>query len=715
MTTAIEATYERTGSSTDYQQPEKMRKLAAYVDQQVDESERMAMFFRRQAAENSAYYSGFQWVDYDTVTDRTTQQAAEPWQAQMVLNYIRPKVDTLVAKLTQERPSWLVAPRTSEDDDAERARACQKLLDFLYENLEMPVLSNEWCQFAAITGLGVMRVQWDPMGGQEFESIITKESEEEDPETGETLKVQTDTVEQRQTGWPLITVVPPQYFARDPGSKRHDLKDCRWVAETTWMHIDDVRLRWPKTAKHIVPEASYTRDSLVAGTSLQDPFVTGESANASKVDRCKVVTYIERESPRYKKGLYAVVCQGYVLESEEEMPCEGELPYVVLRVDRTPGAFAGQGLPTRLMPAQDMLNRQISRRLEVVALNATPKWAVEKGSIDGGALTNEPGEVIMVNKGYKAPAPIAPPPVSPEFAALEQAAIEHIERISGMIEVNAGVLTNTTQSGRAMAYQQEIQAAKLGSIVNELESSMRRLGSMLLKLWQEYMPIDMTVHILGESKKLEAVTFQIEDINSTDVRIEPGSMLAKSLTVQRELANQAFERGGYGPPTDPSAVRQYRKDMEFGSLDFLYGDDANGERTYAREENTVLMAGGDSTPQPTEDHEVHIDEHKKMLHSVQMRQAQLEQPDLFNRAMTHVAEHERWRSMAQSGQPWWQTYLPQEAALVPPPNSEAPPGASPAPNSGAGMVQPPPIKTSLGGAMPGVESAQGPGIPAGGE
>ena len=743
-----------------YSPDTRTAKTVAAINRLVQTGEDARQTFIATAWECVAYYTGRQWIEYSRGLQALRDLPADPWEIQMVLNYIRPAVDTAVAKLTQHQPGWLVIPVTDDEEDTESARASEKLLEYLWQQLTMGSKTQELMKWALITGVGVLRVDFDSaatdtMGGPDADMEhkapgLPFGADPSEPmpvnaeyETGEELFEGTPSTHHAQ-GFPSVEVVPPFSIVFDPGAARKDLSDCQWAAEVRWLHIDVIRDRWPGLAEFVQPDRAMGGDN-IAATLLADIRTDGGSTKELTLDRARVVFYYERPGPRHPRGYYAVTSGSVLLEEYEGLPA-GRLPFVVVRYNSIPGKLFGQGMVDVVRPVQDMLNGQISKRLEVVALNGAPKWAVMKGSIDEGSMTSAPGETVFYNPGTVPPQPIQSPQVSPQHAALEAEAIQHIREISGINEITQGIVPAAI-SGRAAQWMAELDATKLAPTTRELEEAFSVAGSMLLKLWRDFMPVETTIQVMGKSSKLEVLAFESEDICTTNVRVLPGSMAVRHPSVNRETVLMLANMGMYGDvANDPEARARVLQEMEFGKAGRLEGE-ADSEAKYQREENyQILTADIVASPdpmvpppspvsaQPWEDHLAHIRELKMLLTSDALREGEVER---YQWAVRHLAEHEGYLSGVRQGYEWWKEYAPDIAAKMAPPTPppqpqptmplppQAPPPMQPEtmvdPSTGMPMdpfgPTPMPMDPSMPAGEPlplefGMPSVRGPGVPA---
>jgi len=693
------------------------KKLVSYVMEQHD----LAEHAKSQVIEDTwlgmAFLTGHQWTRFNRIQNVLTTDNPPAWRVRMVLNYILPTVETFVGKLTENRPGFICLPATNDDDDIEAARQCDKMLEYEWERAGTSQVLHELAKWVAVAPIGFLKMWWDPTLGEDI-SVDTTPSDVEPDADG----VYPRTFETRKSGEVVISAVNPLEVAWDPGAK--DKSTCQWMYHANFMHIDRIRERWPAKGKYVHPTSASDSDSFSQQLVRHFRGTTGD--DDATVDRALVVEYFEKASPRHPRGLYAVVSGGVLLE-KGDLPFN-KLPFFAVRHNTVPGRWPGEGMVKSLIPAQKELNKSASQRIENKNLHAQPKWVAEKGSVEKGAISDEPGEIIFYNRtASRPPMPMPPPGLSPEHERIQNEQIKHIENISGISDVTRGQAP-ASFSGRAIRHSAALDHTKLGPTVREFERAVADACSYWLLLLREYMPKERMLRVSGRNNELEVFAFYRSKIKNTEVRIQPFSMLSRNIAVRQELVLQMYQLGLYGDQQDPRVKMQARKDMEFGNDEITHGDRSR-DRNYAREENYVLSQGQWTDAQPWEDHITHIDELLSYMKGVDYRLLDDETKLMFQK---HLAWHYHLEAQQRSGVPWWAPYADsgdQGWPPVPAPEQQGqpqqePPATPPAPpvdafnptpeeiqfqglqqqQAGAGAV---PLAAGMGG-MPELNQAVGP-------
>jgi hypothetical protein len=686
----------------------------------------------KDAAISLAMYSGRQWAVW-TANDSMpaggflSDVETEEWQVRLVMNQIRPIVDTQTAKATENQPTVTVLPATQDDDDIERARCSESLVQYVWHDQRLILKTREFGQLVFLTGIGYFKVWWDPDGGDlaipteeeravlgPLASIIPMRpppeednvpdggefvadadvvplfpnGEPQDPDVADLLGqslARENFPEELTDGNGEIAEGIPEPPPRREGGVRIEVRSCfevhvdpgasdiasaRYAFDEASVHIDDVAARWPK-GRYCTPDTSIDEDSW--RRDLDTRSTARHSSKNRNLDRVRVIEYFERPSLRHPKGRYLVVANNRLLDEKDYLPT-GDLPFVAARHMPLPRRLAGDGTPRDLIPLQIELNTRISQDIEAANLIVANKWLVAEGSIENDEIDASPGEIIRYNPMLPPPRPVAAPPMNPANRTIAIDLLEAMKRISLVNDIVFGEVPSGL-SGRAIGFLQDQMASTLGPTVREIERALEDVASRILRFWRDYAPARKTLRVVGRDRRVEVLEFHSGDIRSTDVHIEHNSMLPRGLNYRREQILQTGAQGFAGDVVnDPKVRSQLLRAMEFGDLEVVQNQQTR-ERRYANEENEWIAAGDAShipMPLARENHDVHIDELNDWLTSVDYRNAS---PLAQQIGEWHFAWHYYFKSMLAANVPFWTLAAQLFPAMPPAPNAPPPPGA----------------------------------------
>lgn len=719
------------------------QETVAYVKAIVDATHHANRQLIKDAAISLAMYSGRQWAEW-TPSDSygaggyLVDPRTEDWQVRLVMNQIRPTIDTQTAKATENQPTVTVLPATHDDEDVEAARASESLVQYVWHDQRVLLKTREFGQLAFLTGIAFFKIWWDPDGGD----LATLDDEEQavlgplanvipmrpPPESdnvppGGEFVSEADVIPLHPDGEPMDPDITDMLGAalaktdfpeeltdeesgemaggivdgqrRREGGVRIEVRSCfevhvdpgatdmdcaRFAFDEASVHIDDVAARWPN-GRYCTPDTSIDEDSWRIDLD-QSSIASRRGAKNQMHDRVRVVEYFERPSLRHPKGRYLVIAGNRVLAEKDYLPT-GNLPFVCARHMPLPRRLAGDGSTKDLIPLQMELNTRVSLDIETANLIAAPKWAVARGSLENDEISSQAGEILLYDPLLPPPRPLPPPPMNGANRTIAMDIIEAMKRVSLLNDITFGEVPSGL-SGRAIGFLSDQMASTLGPTVREIERALEDVAARILQFWRDYAPARKTLRVVGRDRRVEVLEFHASSVRSTDVRIEHNSMLPKNLNYKREQLLQTGAQGFVGEIADPKVRTQLLKAMEFGDLDIVHGAKTRARRI-ANEENEYLLAGDPGlipVPLAREDHDVHIDELGDALTSTAYRIA----PPLAKQAMEwHYAWHYYFSSMVKSGAPFWLLnalpfpQLPPAPNIAPPPGMTAPPPRAPPP------------------------------------
>lgn len=572
-----------------------------------------------------AFYDGKQYITYRH--GKPQEPKAPSWRIRLVNNYCQPIVNTVCAKLTQQRPGFIVRPMGNDDDRRQKAKAGEFLLDYLHRELNVQSTAYEVVFWASVTGTGFFNCFWDSEAGQLFETEGRVE----------------------QTGFPVIEAWSPFDVYPDPEATR--LHNAKWVILSHNLTEAAVELRWPGLTKSIDSRRSRGVGFVGDEESTRKQDFRGYTSGIEESKIYRLLEYQERPNKEHPEGRRIICSEGVVLE-ETSLPMR-RFSLAEVRVGEMGDRFWGTGSMRGLVPLQRELNRTISQVLELRNLATQPPWVAAAGSISRQGIKNRPDHVIFYNANMgPAPSRVPPVPIPNSLYELVDSIKGSMYDISGVHEVSQGRAPTGVVSGRAIGMLSDQDATKLGPASRTLERSMAEVGSMLLEMWKKYMQTEITISVLGEGKRPEAMRLHRDHIDSTDVDVRSGSLLPKFPSYEREVSLQLLQLGGFGPMEDPETLVKFRK--AYGTLGLSeFIDDDNSDRNYARQENDMMTderMHGHVAVRWWENHAVHISEILTYMKGPAFRELPPEVQQFYEQ---HLAEHYRQLQMQMQGAPTW--------------------------------------------------------------
>ena len=429
-----------------YQPDEDEKEIIRLVNERINfttrESARWAL--ERQMFETIAFSAGIQWLEYTESTRKFSRWNAPAWFPTPVQNEMKPRLQSMTARILRSRPQARVRPDTNDPKDREGARVGEKFVGHFDDVTFEDEKRQEAAVIAGLTGTVIAEDFWNPNAGPIM--VIPRQQPQQMPVTepaavcpqcqtdgdiaqvGQlcpTCSTQMDRGERprmgptgqplTQTQWvpvlgedgqPIIDEVRQGEietrmrmlfnFFHDP--KATNLRESRWAGDAQYADLDWIDENFPDKGPYVAEESgidasNFYESSLLAliGPSIQGTAHYGGSSlyrNGAVVRR-----YQEKPSKKRPHGLYAVVANNVLLyrgplpiTDTNGIPT-GDLTYTEFKYDLVPGRFAGcYDEQTEILTRRGWLPfRALENNDEVATRNTETKhfeWQVPSRLID---------------------------------------------------------------------------------------------------------------------------------------------------------------------------------------------------------------------------------------------------------------------------------------------------------------------------------------------
>jgi hypothetical protein len=540
------------------------------------------------------------------------------------INHVRNLGEHLISAIAGQAPQFLPQGSNNDAKSANAVRIAGALLDDAIKHGDLGKIRIEASRRSHVLSEGWASVLWNSTMGKDVAP---------DPETQQVVS----------TGDVKYQLHSPIDLARDP---------FRDNAEHQWFVVRRSENRWDLAAEH--PEFTDAISSLPSkfeGKELRPRLVHDALVKSSDTDEVYVYDFWHDKTPAMPQG------RQFSFVTEEAGWGDGPLQY-----DRMPlfclsaetQIATGRGYTTAydLLPLQQVINACYSTSLSNVnAFGVQSIWTKPGDNIDVQELTKGLNHIKSMEK----PEPLNLAQTSPEIPALAANLIQQSEILSGVNAVRRGNIEATGKlSGAAYAL---LDAKLLDLTVSQQDAYrvwMTDIAMHVVRLYQRYATVERVVQIAGQSNRSEAITFTGEALRPIQrVEIEMGNALQRTTAGRLQLAEMLADRQMLKTPESFIAVvttGRHEPVTEGPSKEF----------NLIKSENEWLANGKLPQVLATDNHQLHIEEHKGVLASPETR----ENPQIVQSTLAHIEAH--------------------QAASVPPPSPGPPGGPGPPPGSPSG-------------------------------
>lgn len=515
--------------------PKDEKKLISWANEQFVRMKNARIKTEKQWYLNMAFYFGQQNVAFKGghVSSRNTFQLYTPpapyYRSRPIINLIRPRLRTEMAKLTAQKPNAFVVPASSDDRDMYAANAGEQIWDSIYRFKKVHSSVRRAVFWATVTGNGFIKCYWDE-----------NKLDEQTSESGDIC---------------FTTETPFHIFV--PDLKEEDIEQQPFIIHASMRNAEMLQNKYGKEIKF----------EPAKGEIIEESFL-----NVMGVDKWEKNKEVLVMEVWIKPGMTSILPAGgmFQIAGNTILYYSEEWPYTHMRYPFAhighvhTGKFYRDSTITDLIPLQREYNRTRGQIIEAKNRMAKPQLAAEIGSIDPSKITSEPGQIIQYRPGFQPPMPI-PLQALPSYVLDEQERIKmDMDEISGQHEVSRGQVPPGVSAATAISYLQEQDESKLSYTFDMIEDALEKLAYMSLNYVHQYWNNPRKIKVTGPDGSFDVMAFEGSMLRgNTDIRVEAGSSLPTSKAAKQAFIMDLMKMGFI----DPNKGLEV---MEIGGINKIY-------------------------------------------------------------------------------------------------------------------------------------------------
>ncbi len=546
-------------------------------------------------------------------------------------------IHTLV---TADRPAFDVRATNTDHKSESQAIVGEQVLEFYMRHNKLEDLLRDACEKSLWSSEGFIGVKWDVQAGE----VYTR-----DPEAGN-MVMKGDVSYRTYNALQVI---------RDPYCVNHAYD---WVILVDYENKYDMAAQYPEHADHLVNTSM---------DSYNEKFRLGMVSKA-KTNKIPVFTFYHRKSPALPEGRWVVY-------TKEAILAEGPLPYESIPVYRiAPGNL--DNYVFGYTPAFDILGLQEANDdLFSSLLTNNRNFAKQLIAVDRGAGVNhrvltEGSSLLELDlDNNRSIADLIQPlqltKSAPEAYSFLEAITARMEKYTGINEVIRGEPSPNLRSGNALALI-AAQAVKFNSGLQQSYNILiEDVGTATLRFLKQFAQAPRFFRIVGKTNRSMLKEFSAADLEGVDrVDVQRANPLTSTTAGRIELADNLLNANMIKRP------EQYVNVLETGRLDPLI-ESERSELLNIKSEYEMMLAGEQPMAILTDNHELHIREHRAVLDDPEARRT----PSVVQATLAHMEEH---RMLWQQTPPEFLMASRQQAAPQPqmPQGAQQPGAQAPAAN-----------------------------------
>jgi hypothetical protein len=554
--------------------------------------------------------------------------------AALYVNHYRNIMQNLLNLTVSQRPNWQARATNTDFKSQVQAKLANGLLDYYMREKRLERNIREVVEDAiAICGEAFIHVKWDSNSGEEYGTN----------ENGAIVR----------NGDVDYSVITSPNLIRDPALKSFD--DRNWVIIRSYVNKYKLASEYPELADEITA-LNYDYQNQI------DDILDFDYNNIflSNTDLIPMFEFYHEDNSALEGGRYVCYLSNDLVLIDSPLPYR-EIPVYRLTSGNIHGMPFGYTVGFDLLPIQKAINNLYSTIQTNQEVFGVQNILMPQGSnigleeLGGGLNILEYIPALGKPEAFN---PVASP--AELFAHLKT--LENImETLSGVNSVIRGQPEASLKSGAALALiaSQAYQTSLLlqASYVQLLED----VGTCTINILKDFASVPRVAMIAGLSNRSYMKEFVGDDLSEINrVLVDVGNPLANSVPGRLELATNYMA-------IDPAFRDQYAQIISTGRLEPVV-EGQSAELLLIKAENEKLQEGTYVQAIITDNHALHIREHKPVLSSPESRQ----QPEIVKAALEHLQEH---IDLMRNGDP----DLLQLTGTNPLPKTGTPPNGAPVP------------------------------------
>lgn len=577
------------------------RELMQKVDDWYAHLKISGIFSRMKKSYN--YYFGLGKVGTGTSSE-ISQGGLQGELSLMRVNHYRNILQHMLVMTTSSRPTMDARAINTDYRSLAQTTLANGILDYYMREKRLEGYLKTATEHALIFGEGFIRFEWDSSQGEEFTL---------DPDTDEPVF----------SGDLRFTTMSPLDVIKDLYQEDYDQND--WVMVRHWKNRFDLIAKYPELEDEILSLETKNDDN---GMSLS----FYEKAS-NKSDLIPVYEFYHRKSDALPDGRQVVF-----LSSDVKL-FDGPLPYKEIPVYRiAPANFIGtaHGYTTAfdLLSIQESIDALYSIVLTNQATFGTQNIMLPRGH--GISLQSISGGLNLIEYD-----PTTGPPQSlnltqtpGEIFSFMDKLERTMETISGVNQVARGDPQASLRSGNSLALIQSLAIQFNSGLQQSYASLLEDVGTGLLVTLRDFAAAPRVAMITGKNQRVYAKEFTGNELDKINrVVVDMGNPLAKTTSGKVQIAENMLQQGLIKTPQD------YLMVIKTGNLDTML-EGQYAELMLIKEENEKLAEGEDIRAIATDDHKLHVQEHKSVLANSDVRNS--DRPEdiaVVEKTLGHIQEH----------------------------------------------------------------------------
>ncbi len=466
-------------------------------------------------------------------------------------NKLRSILLTWAARTTKQRDTAIAYANEATEADIAKAEVANAILDYQRQQQDRDALMMRAMITAGMHGMIGMYNPYDPDAGPHKEREVVL-----DP-LGFPMRDAGGALLYRDVpgrGNPTLEALSIFDFVT---SGEKESQTGKWALIRRWLDPDEAECLLKERSKELGVADFNVNIEQVQTRQSSGP--TREAVEAWEI------WWRPGKKSRFVEGLFATVISGVVVEASTFPYEHGEIPLVMIRVMDVEDDFYGATWMEDAVPQQMGLNHslsvlahraEIAGQVRIMMKNSVAKaWGESMDGVIECATSDD------VENGAKA---FETPDIPVDMYQMADRYEQGIDDTAGVAAVSSsGDVAAATKNARLVAYATQVDELKNEHTIRNLQEGELAIDSQQLKLFQQFVPLQRLIRVVGEDNAVAANYFSGAEIRGVDVQLysAPGSERTRAAKAQ------AAEEGTAAGFIDPKAGAEMRNTGLGGTVD----------------------------------------------------------------------------------------------------------------------------------------------------
>jgi hypothetical protein len=515
----------------------------------------------------------------------------------LFINHYRSILQAILSITVSQRPAFDARAVNNDYSSQAQTKLAQGLLDYYMREKRLERYVADVAEFAIWSGEGYLACNWDIALGKEYGVGENNEPIREG--------------DIRFMSCSGIDVIRHPYLRK--------FEDRSWLILREFVNKYELAKRYPEF------ETDILNSTMVSG-NLKNDFLDFYRINDS--DMIPMYRFYHDKTSNVPNGRYSEFIEGGTVLFDSDLPYP-EIPIYALHPGSIYASPFGYSVSFDMLPIQraiDGLASTIQTNQEAFGVQnvLVPKGSnLDVEELSGGM------NIVQYDSKMGKPEPLNLTATPVEIFNRYKELINEMESISGINSVVRGNPEASLKSGAALALvaSQAIQFLQLTQqrYVQLLEDS----GTAIINMLKAYATVPRVATIVGKMNTPYMREFKGADLENVNrVIVDMGNPLSKTTAGKIQIADTLLN---YGFIKNPD---MYFSVLQNGRLDSIL-DPVQRQLMLISQENESMSMGIDPPVLITDNHAMHIQEHKQLLDSPESRG----NIDLVAIVLGHIQEH----------------------------------------------------------------------------